>query len=261
MSVASVRAAYADVGRRPSSSDRPGIAEVAAQRALLGDIGARPSLSDLSGRLGGYPDHYSRRPSLSDRRSSGDYGTSALSAYRQPSLSSRSDRAMLERQRTLRAMSPSRYDPHDRDRPRRSYSPSRFEPEDPYLRNLSPVRYDGTRSPSRSRHGSDPDLMGLSLGARRGEVPTRDPSSGMLSPKWSDSRAPSPRGAAVFFPETESLQSLREVGPDRLLTDPWTDDHLEGPSFLMEHEIPTRERDTDTESHHSGDLGRYETRL
>lgn len=226
----------------------------------MGDIGARPSLSDLSGRLG-YQDHYSRRPSLSDRRgSSGDYGGGALSVYRQPSLSSRPDRAMLERQRTLRAMSPSRYDPHDRDRHRRSYSPSRFEYEDPYLRNISPVRYDpGTRSPSRSRHGSDPDLMGLSLGRR--EVPTRDLSSGMLSPKWSDSRAPSPRGAAVFFPETESLQSLREVGPDRLLTDPWTDDHLEGPSFLMEHEIPTRERDTDTESHHSGDLGRYETRL
>ena len=255
-----------DGGRRPSTSDRPGLADVAAQRALLGDIGARPSLSDLSGRLGHYADHHShsRRPSLTDRRSSGDYGSSALSVYRQPSLSSRADRAMLERQRTLRTASPSRYDglaDRDRDRPLRSRSPSRYEHEDPFVRNLSPVRYDGGRSPSRSRQGSDPDLLGLSLHGRRGEVPTRDWSSGMLSPKWPDSRAPSPRGAAAFFPETESLQSLREAGPDRLLTDPWTDDHLEGPSFLMEHEIPTRERDADADSHHSGDMGRYETRL
>ncbi|XP_076470932.1 inositol 1,4,5-trisphosphate-gated calcium channel ITPR2-like isoform X2 [Babylonia areolata] len=267
----SVRGAYGDTTRRPSLTDRAagiggagGGGDVSGQRAMMGDIGARPSLSDLSGRLGHHSDHYSRRPSLTDRRSSGDFGGAGagLSAYRQPSFSSRGG---LERQRTLRNVSPSRYEAYgdrDRDRERqlRSHSPSRYDYDDPYVRNLSPVRYDGgVRSPSRSRQGSDPDLLGLH--GRRGEVPTRDWSGGMLSPKWPDSRAPSPRGASTFFPETESLQSLREVGPDRLLGDPWADDHMEGPPFLMEHEIPTRERDTDADSHHSGDLSRYETRL
>lgn len=231
---------------------------MAVQRALMSDIGTRPSLSDLGSRLG-YQDQYSRRPSLSDRRPSGDFGGMNLSGFRQPSLSSRHDRGVFERQRTLRTASPSRHEYGDRERSFRGHSPSRYEGEDNYLRNLSPVRYDGTRSPSRSRQGSDPDIMGLALGRR--EIPTRDPSAGMLSPKWPDSRAASPRAPAAFFPETESMHSLREMGPDRLLNDPWTDDHLEGPPFLMGHEIPTRERDLDADSGHSGDLSRYETRL
>ncbi|PVD20342.1 hypothetical protein C0Q70_18496 [Pomacea canaliculata] len=250
-------AVYGEGTRRPSLSDRT-LADQMAQRSMLGEIGARPSMSDFSGRLG-YSDHYSRRPSLSDRRPSGDLGSGPLSVFhRQP----RHERAsILERQRTLRTGSPSRYDLSDRELPFRGHSPSRYDPEDVYVRSLSPVRYDGTRSPSqsRSRHGSDPDLMGLAVGRR--EVPTRDPSSGMLSPKWPDSHAASPRGPGIFFPETESVHSLRELGPDRLLNDPWTDDHLEGPSFLMEHEVPTRERDTDGDSGHSGDLSRLETRL
>ncbi|ESO91009.1 hypothetical protein LOTGIDRAFT_163525 [Lottia gigantea] len=144
----------------------------------------------------------------------------------------------------------------------RGSSPSRYD-EEPFPRNLSPVRYDDrTRSPSRSRHGSEPDLMGLSPVHSRRE-PSRD--YGMLSPKWVESRATSPRGASIFFPDSDSLSvhSLRDAPPSGQLPDPYLDSIETGP-FLIDPPEPQRSTSRDTESAESGNSGdftRLETRL
>ncbi|XP_055955374.1 inositol 1,4,5-trisphosphate receptor type 1 [Patella vulgata] len=158
--------------------------------------------------------------------------------------------------------SPLRHDSIDQ-RYFRGASPSRYD-EEPFPRNLSPVRYeDRTRSPSRSRHGSEPDLMGLSPVHTRRE-PSRD--YGMLSPKWVESRAASPRGASIFFPDSDSLSvhSLRDGQPmgQLPLPDPYLDS-LDTTSFILDQEAQRRERDRDTDgdSGNSGDFTRLETRL
>ncbi|BFZ19742.1 hypothetical protein BsWGS_22781 [Bradybaena similaris] len=251
--------------RRQSSADytghgRPSIADLAARvsesirhssitdgrldqgpRQTLADIGSRPSLSDHANRLA-YLD--SRRSSM------GDHG-GGLSVFRQGS-SSRYDR--LERQRTLRSMSPVRFDGDQYGQTRYfrgHHSPSRYEVDDPYVRSLSPVRYDqSARSPARSRQGSDPDIFGIiSLSSSRREIPTRDLSC-MLSPRYTESRQTSPRGTMTFFPDTESLQGFR------------------GDQVVSAEEFPppetvegVAERETDADSVHSGDYSRYENRF
>lgn len=180
-------------------------------------------------------------------------------AYRQPS-STRYDR--MERQRTLRSMSPVRFEPDPQASARylRGHSPSRYDVDDPYVRSLSPVRYDqSVRSPARSRHGSDPDIMGIiTVGASRREIPTRDLSS-MLSPRYPDSRQASPRGAMSFFPDSDSIHSFRaDVGPPDRSLEEFHGDPLEGPMFISHPDMPTREVDSD--SIHSADYGRYEGR-
>ncbi|XP_071092410.1 inositol 1,4,5-trisphosphate-gated calcium channel ITPR3-like isoform X4 [Haliotis cracherodii] len=239
--------------RRPSISEHGHGSELQLRRASItdhSDLLRRPSISDHS-------DFPIRRPSISDHSD----------MYRRPSIS---DHAAFisghrhrhhDRHRTMRSVSPLR---HEAD-PRffRGPSPSRFDSEEPYVRNLSPVRYDaGTRSPSRSRQGSETDLMGLSPVHTRREAPSRDlgmQAMSMLSPKWIDSRSTSPRGATVFFPETESLHSLRE-GAERSMPEQYSDT-LEGPVYGLDQEAPTREREGDADSTASGDYGRYETRI
>lgn len=179
---------------------------------------------------------------------------SGISVYRQPS-STRYDR--LDRQRALRSMSPVRFDgdPAASTRYFRGHhSPSRYDVDDPYVRSLSPVRYDQSmRSPARSRQDSDPDIVGIiSIGSARREIPTRDLSS-MLSPRYPDSRQASPRGSRSFFPDSESLLSYRgdHGPPERLSMEDYAGDSIEGPA----------ERDLDADSGHSGESGRYEGRL
>lgn len=137
----------------------------------------------------------------------------------------------------------------------RGMSPSRYDGDDVGLHGISPSRYeDRTRSPSRSRHGSDPDILGLSPIYARRDMP----GPMMLSPKWPDSRTASPRGATVFFPDTDSLHSLREEGPpDRSLptVDLFTDT-MDGPAF-MDPDLPPPRDDDDSDA---GDL-RYESRI
>lgn len=242
-SLGEIAARVGDGVRRPSITD--GRMDTSG-RQTLGDIGTRSSLSD----------HSSRLAYLDGRRSSiGDHG--GFGAYRQPS-SSRYDR--MERQRTLRSMSPVRFDgdaPSSTRYLRGHHSPSRYDVDDPYVRSLSPVRYDqSVRSPARSRQGSDPDLMGIiTVGSTRREIPTRDLSS-MLSPRYPDSRQASPRGAMSFFPDSESLHSFRgDMGPPDRSSEEYPGDSLDGPM-----ELPTREREIDSESMHSADYSRYEGR-
>ncbi|XP_041375499.1 inositol 1,4,5-trisphosphate receptor type 3-like [Gigantopelta aegis] len=207
--------------RRPSIPDHP-------------DAYRRPSFSDHS-------DIY-RRPSISDH-------TAFLASHRPPSSQ--------RHPRNIRSISPL-HDP----RHMRGSSPSRYDPDEPFLRNLSPVHYDA------SRQGSETDLMGMSPIHGRREIPSRDFGMGpsILSPRWMDSRSASPsrspRSSVVFFPDTDSVHSLRDCPPDRLIPDPYAYDVLEGPALLMgDQEIPTREHDVDTESGHSDDISRMETRI
>lgn len=135
----------------------------------------------------------------------------------------------------------------------RGYSPSRFDSDEPSVRNLSPVRYDDRiRSPSRSRHGSDPELLGFSpIHTRR---QSRDSNYiRQMSPKWTDSRAASPRTSAIFFPDSDSTPSLniRDQGPpERAMptVDLVTDPLIDLPPYVMGHDVPTREREQDTDS-------------
>lgn len=150
-------------------------------------------------------------------------------------------------------MSPVRFDDQQASRYFRGHhSPSRYDVDDPYVRSLSPVRYE-QRSPARSRHDSDPDIVGvINLGSTRREIPTRDLSS-MLSPRYPDSRQTSPRGARYFFPDTESLQSSHgdRGPPDRVSSEDFGDRSTEDPA----------ERDVYAGSRHSGDFSRYEGQL
>jgi hypothetical protein len=160
--------------------------------------------------------------------------------------------------RDRRSSSPMRYDQDTRVRRR---SPSLFEEEEEdLLRSLSPVRYD--RSPARSRRGSEVDGMGrlspLPPGLR--EAPSRDFGMGILSPRRLDGRSTSPRTGRVFFPDSEFSPLMREVTPPERLTTDWYPDATDEPPYMLPHEIPTRERDPDTESAHSGE-DRMETRL
>ncbi|XP_055891550.1 inositol 1,4,5-trisphosphate receptor type 1-like isoform X4 [Biomphalaria glabrata] len=224
--------------RRPSITD-----------GRMDQPGTRTSLNDHSGRLS-YLD--GRRPSIGEHAGFGP--------YRQPSTQ-RYDR--LERQRTFRSMSPVRFDaepPSSSRYLRGHHSPSRYDVDDPYVRSLSPVRYDqGIRSPARSRHGSDPDIVGIiTVGSSRREIPTRDLSS-MLSPRYPDSRQASPRGAMAFFPDSESIHSFRgDVGPLDRSSEEYPVESLDGPMFAPHPDFPTREREMDSESIHSADYGRYE---
>ena len=133
-------------------------------------------------------------------------------------------------------------------------SHSRYDMEDPYVRSLSPVRYD-LRSPARSRKGSESDLM-AGITGRRGEVPTRDLSN-MLSPRYPDSRQTSPRGQMAFFPSDsgDALQYRPDLPPDRLSVsiDDYRGDTLDEQDFPPPPpatDFPTRDRRP-----HSADFG------
>ncbi|KAH9498188.1 hypothetical protein Btru_007916 [Bulinus truncatus] len=234
--------------RRPSITD--GRSGDQSGRQPMTEIGARTSLSDHSSRLA-YLD--SRRSSIGEHAGFGP--------YRQPSTQ-RYDR--LERQRTFRSMSPVRFDaepPSSTRYLRGHHSPSRYDVDDPYVRSLSPVRYDqGVRSPARSRQGSDPDIVGIiTVGSSRREIPTRDLSS-MLSPRYPDSRQASPRGAMAFFPDSESIHSFRGdvSGPPDRSSEEYPVESLDGPMYVSHSDYPTREREMDSESMHSADYGRYD---
>lgn len=131
----------------------------------------------------------------------------------------------------------------------RSGSPSRLEHEPHRFRRRSPSRYDDDelmlgspdrigdrgRSPSRSRMGSESDLRGKSPSP----LSRRDTMTGMLSPRWPDSRTTSPRGATVFFPDSEPfppppppLLPMDRRGSDfRLET-------VEGPQYAEDFDYP-----------------------
>ncbi|GFR59759.1 inositol 1,4,5-trisphosphate receptor type 1 [Elysia marginata] len=228
-----LRASLGDIAARVVESRRPSITELGpGPRPSLGDIGARASLSDHTGRLA-YLD--SRRSSITEH---------GLSGYRQPPPSTRYDHR-LDRQRTLRSMSPVRFDSTDGPSGVGSTylrSHSRYDMDDPYVRSLSPVRYD-LRSPARSRKGSESDVM-AGITGRRGEVPTRDLSS-LLSPRYPDSRQTSPRGQMTFFPP-DAGDSL--LPPDRLSAsiDDYRGDTLDEQDFPppppSATDFPTRDR-------------------
>lgn len=74
-----------------------------------------------------------------------------------------------------------------------------------------------------------------------------------MSPKWTDSRAASPRTSAIFFPDSDSTPSLniRDQGPpERAMptVDLVTDPLIDLPPYVMGHDVPTREREQDTDS-------------
>lgn len=193
--------------------------------------------------------------SLALARRFSDIGPTLFSHFRQPILPpARGDRGLDRLSRLQRSESPIRLEYDGRHR----HSPSRYDEDEPLLRNLSPVRYED-RSPSRSPRASDPDLPGVSPShLMRREPPSRDQSLGMLSPKWSDGR--SPRSTTVFFPDTDPFLYYREPPfPERLSTEVLPEE-LEGPAYMLDDEIPTREHDPDTDSTHSGEY-KLETRL
>ncbi|XP_021341779.1 inositol 1,4,5-trisphosphate receptor type 2-like [Mizuhopecten yessoensis] len=152
---------------------------------------------------------------------------SALSRFdRRPSASSRSG-------------SPSRLD-HEPQRFRRR-SPSRYDDDELLLGSPDHVG-DRARSPSRSRMGSESDLRGKSPSP----LSRRDTMTSMLSPRWADSRSASPRGATVFFPDTDPfppppppLPTMDRRGSDfRLET-------VEGPQYSQDFEYPEYDQDDD----------------
>lgn len=150
-----------------------------------------------------------------------------------------------------RSGSPSRL---DRDRLRRR-SPSRYDDDDPYYGSVSPIRYeDRLRSPSWSRQGSDGEIRPITPSplTRRDTL-----TSGMLSPRWQESRTTSPRGGIQFFPEAEAFPPPppsfmdRRGSMDRRASD-FRPESVEGLFDLPEFEHPG-ERDRDADSSHSSD--------
>lgn len=145
-----------------------------------------------------------------------------------------------------RSASPVRLE-HDHRFRRRS--PSRYDEDDLMAGTFSPVRYDDrTRSPSRSRQGSETDLRGISPSP----LSRRDTLTGMLSPRWPDSRTTSPRTTAVFFPDSEQTfpppppSFMDRRGSEVRFEDRRGSDFIEGPPFLSGYELPEHDDDTDS---------------
>eukprot|EP00106_Octopus_bimaculoides_P022967 XP_014790409.1 PREDICTED: inositol 1,4,5-trisphosphate receptor-like protein A [Octopus bimaculoides] len=140
------------------------------------------------------------------------------------------------------------YQEADTPRHYRGFSPLRYDADEPGVRNLSPVCYDDrTHSPSRSRHGSDSELLGFSpIHTRR---QSRDSSYiRQVSPKWVDSQAASPKTSSVFFPDSDSTPSLNmrdQRPPERAMptVDLVTDPLEEFSSFVISEDIASRESD------------------
>ncbi|CAG2222632.1 unnamed protein product [Mytilus edulis] len=150
-----------------------------------------------------------------------------------------------------RSGSPSRME-HDRLRRR---SPSRYDDDDPYLGSVSPIRYeDRLRSPSWSRQGSDGEIRPITPSplTRRDTI-----TSGMLSPRWQESRTTSPRGGIQFFPESEAFPPPppsfmdRRGSTDRRASD-FRPESVEGLFDLPEFDHPG-DRDRDADSTHSSE--------
>ncbi|VDI71716.1 Hypothetical predicted protein [Mytilus galloprovincialis] len=150
-----------------------------------------------------------------------------------------------------RSGSPSRME-HDRLRRR---SPSRYDDDDPYFGSVSPIRYeDRLRSPSWSRQGSDGEIRPITPSplTRRDTI-----TSGMLSPRWQESRTTSPRGGIQFFPETEAFPPPppsfmdRRGSTDRRASD-FRPESVEGLFDLPEFDHPG-DRDRDADSTHSSE--------
>ncbi|XP_036354795.1 inositol 1,4,5-trisphosphate receptor type 3-like, partial [Octopus sinensis] len=140
------------------------------------------------------------------------------------------------------------YQEADTPRHYRGFSPLRYDADEPGVRNLSPVCYDDrTHSPSRSRHGSDSELLGFSPIHMRRQ--SRDSSYiRQVSPKWADSQAASPKTSSVFFPDSDSTPSLNmrdQRPPERAMptVDLVTDPLEEFSSFVISEDIASRESD------------------
>ena len=127
----------------------------------------------------------------------------------------------------------------------RRRSPSRYYEDVEEFGPTTPDRYDDrARSPSRSRLGSDAEMRGVfpSPLSRRDTL-------GGLSPRWPDSRATSPRGTSVFFPDTDPYlpppSFSRRGSMDRRGSD-YIPESIEGPPYIPEFDLPERDHDTDS---------------
>ena len=154
---------------------------------------------------------------------------------------------------TSRSGSPVRFDQF------RRRSPSRYEDDDDHTG--SPSRWDDrTRSPSRSRLGSDAEMRGFTPSPLSRRDTMIAPS--VVSPRWGDSLSTSPRASMAFFPDSDPIPPpppsymSRRSSMDRRGSD-FRPESIEGPAYPMQDFDPQ----DDGDSLYSGDYGRRDSRF